>query len=144
MKRSSWYILLVRQGFENTIKQQLVERKKDLQIEEITISEELSCYIFIRTCEVPNSSFYLDIDGTLKFLGTKNVPQKFSNADISKLSDEPEKKFVFQVGNQVIVKKGDLCDIQGEIISLGKRIVRIKPAIFHKIIKVNVQDIELL
>jgi transcription antitermination factor NusG len=151
LTRTGWYILLVRQGFEETIKQSIDEMMQELAIEEILISEDLSGYVFVRSTEISHSSIncLLSLRGVLKFLGMKHVdgrktPKKFSNFEIKKLKIQQPKcsKEIFKVGDCVIIKHGDLCDIEGSIVEIKKRIVKIKPSIFHKIVKVRIQDIE--
>lgn len=143
MKRSGWYILLVKQGFELQIKDQLVKKIKEFCIEEVLTSEEFTGYVFIRSINPP-SNYHLELEGTLKFLGTKKCPQRFCNSEINRLSLIPNKKVEFHIGDHVIVKKGDLENIEGQIVKLGKRIVKIKPMFFQKIVKTRVQDIDFL
>jgi transcription antitermination factor NusG len=150
--KNGWYILLVRQGFENSIKEQLEHFSKELKIDEILVSDELTGYIFIRTIEISSERIakIQNLDGFLRFLGTKKVegfyiPQLFGSRAINKLNKQPkpqEKKF--KLGDLVVIKQGDLSDIQGEIVEIKKRIVKIKPEFFHKIVRVKIQDIEFL
>lgn len=146
----SWYILLVRQGFEQYIKEQLISKQKNLAFQEIFISEELSGYVFIRSTTIlpQQANHFLVFEGTLKFLGTKKEgPQKFTTAQIRKLSVsnvelKQTKSSLFKTGDHVIIKQGDLSDIDGVIVEIRKRIVKIKPLYFDKVVKSRVQDIE--
>lgn len=146
----SWYILLVRQGFEQYIKEQLISKQKNLAFQEVFTSEELSGYIFIRstTISLQQVSHFLVFEGTLKFLGTKKEgPQKFTTAEIKKLSVtdvelKQTKPSLFKTGDHVIIKQGDLSNIDGIIVEIRKRVVKIKPSYFDKIVKSRVQDIE--
>jgi transcription antitermination factor NusG len=153
MKRTGWYILLVRQGFELNIQQQFNSMMKELCIDEVLISPNLSGYVFVRSIEIPHHllSTFLNFDGVLRFLGLKkiegkNIPKRFSNSEISKLSLQPKKQVnvKFRIGDKVIIRHGDLVDIQGEIIELGKRTAKIKSTMFQKVVRTKVQDIELL
>jgi transcription antitermination factor NusG len=153
MKRTGWYILLTKQGFESSIKDSVCDCMKELCIEEVLISEEFSGYVFIRSIEISQQCvrFLLSVDGVLKFLGKKYVngkilPQRFKNYEINKLKLQTKKRTneTFQIGDQVIIKQGDLADIEGQIIEIKKRIVKIKPTIFHKIVRAKIQDIELI
>lgn len=148
MKRSGWFILLVRQGFEVVVKEQLSTKTKELHIEEVLISNELPGYVFIRSIEIPHNLIYefTNLDGVFKFLGVKkNQPQKFCNSEINKLRiPQKKQKCVFQIGDHVIIKQGDLADIQGDIIELGKRVVKIKSTMFKKIVRSKIQDIDFL
>jgi len=143
MKRSGWYILLVKQGYELQIKDQLVKKLNEFCIEEVLVSDQLSGYVFIRSIKTP-FNYHSELDGALKFLGSNRIPKKFCNKEIERLSLCPKKKTEFHVGDHVIVKKGDLSDIQGEIVKIGKRIVKIKPEFFEKIVRTRVQDIEFI
>jgi transcription antitermination factor NusG len=148
----SWYILIVRQGFEVFVRNQLISRQKELPLEEVVISQDLSGYVLIRSTEITsqNAGSFLIYDGVLKFLGTKSQPQKFTNRQIKKISFSVSEEVVspvkskFKLGDCVIVKQGDLADISGEIVELGRRIVKIKPAILRKIVKVRIRDIDFL
>lgn len=143
MKRSGWYVLLVKQGYELQIKDQLVKKLKELCIEEVLVSDEFSGYVFIRSIKAP-FNYHLELDGALKFLSSSHQPKKFCNKEIERLSLCPKKKIDFHIGDHVIVKKGDLADIQGQIVKIGKRIVKIKPEFFEKIVRTRVQDIEFI
>lgn len=146
----AWYILIVRPGFEQTINEQLILKQEELCIQESYVSSDLSGYIFIRSIEISSrhANNFLVFDGVIKFLGTKNSgPQKFTTSQINKLKIDniiikPSKSTNFKVGDFVIIKHGDLSDIDGEIIEIRKRIVRIKPSVFSKIVKTRIQDIE--
>jgi len=146
----SWYILLVRQGFEQYIREQLVSKQKSLAFQEVFTSEELSGYIFIRSTTIlpQQVSNFLVFEGVLKFLGTKKEgPQKFTTAQIKKLSVtdvelKQTKPSLFKTGDHVIIKQGDLSNIDGIIVEIRKRVVKIKPSYFDKIVKSRVQDIE--
>ena len=151
MKKSGWYILLVRQGFEVSIKNRLLAKKEELNIDDVLVSDDLSSYIFINCVDINQNTYhsFLCFEGVIKFLGMKrvegkNVPQQFSTKDINKLSEQPkpEQKTTFQLGDQVKIKQGDLADIEGELVEIGKRIVKIKPVIFQKIVRARIQDIE--
>jgi transcription antitermination factor NusG len=153
MKRLGWYILLAKQGFENSIKEDIHICKEEFSIEDILVSEELSGYVFIRSIEISNDClhFLLSINGVVKFLGKKHengktLLQKFSNSEIDKLRLQPKKNMreVFQIGDQIIIKRGDLADIEGRIIEIKKRIVKIQPTIFHKVVRARIQDIEFI
>jgi transcription antitermination factor NusG len=151
MTKSSWYILIVQQGYEPTIKQKIEETNIDYPIEEVAITIDMPGYVFIRSAEMCQQSVrkFLSLDGSIKFLGSKKnnifIPEKFNNRDINKLSIHPETIIIkksFCVGDFIIIKRGDLADIQGQIIEIKKRIVKIKPTIFHKIVRTRIQDIE--
>jgi transcription antitermination factor NusG len=154
MKRQDWCILLVRTGFEQIIKDQFLSKKDEYQIEDIACSNEFPGYLFIKS-EIVDSSF-LEIENTIKLLGRtrcvvngKKVvrAQRFSNSEINKLSlirIETKRHINIEIGDNVIVRKGDLADISGKVIEIKKRIVKIKPDLFHKIIKVRVQDVEII
>jgi transcription antitermination factor NusG len=147
----AWYILLVNPGFEHTIKEQLLQKQKELSFQEVLISDEHLGYVFVRSIEINQQDIkgFLAIESTLRFLGTKKCPEKFTTAQIKKLSVanvelKPTKQIQFKVGDHVVVKNGDLADIDGEIVELKKRVVKIKPVYFQKIIKVKIQDIGFL
>ncbi|MDD5650315.1 MAG: hypothetical protein PHF86_07865 [Candidatus Nanoarchaeia archaeon] len=147
----AWYILLVHQGFEQLIKEQLSSKQKELSFSEISISNELSGYVFIRSIEIDQQSAksFLATEGTLKFLGPNKHPQKFTTAQIKKLNVadvelKAQRQTEFKIGDHVIIKHGDLADIDGVIIELRKRIVKIRPSYFSKIVKARVQDIGFL
>jgi len=144
--RACWYILLVKQGFEQTIRDQLIDKQKELGFNEVTISEDLSGYVFIRSIEIKQVGNYLVFDGTLRFLGSKKEgPKKFSTSQINKLNVEPKKQYVeYKKGDHVIIKHGDLSDIDGIIVEIRKRVVKIRPAVLDKIVKVRVRDIEFI
>lgn len=153
MKRTGWYILLVKQGFETSIKESLDKSLEDLQIEEVLVSEDLSGYVFIRSIEILHESLhnFLNLNGALRFLGSKRIEGKvtlkrFCNSEINRLSIRPIKhvKGKYHIGDQVIIRHGDLADIEGKIVEIKKRIVKIKPIIFHKIVRARLQDIEFI
>jgi len=153
-----WYILLVHQGFEETIKEQLLQNQKKLEFKEVYTTEELPGYVFIRSKEIVkrNVSNYLIFDGVLKFLGVqKQGLQKFTTSQIKNLNiSEIELKKIsplFKKGDHVVIKKGDLADIDGTIveISKGKKILKLKPVFFQNflkniIIRVKVQDVDFV
>lgn len=148
----SWYILLVRQGFEQTVRDQLITNQKHLDFCEVFISQELSGYVFIRSNEILQShvNSFLVFNGVLKFLGTKKEgPQKFSTAQIKQLNttDVPLKKKKnedFKKGDHVVIKHGDLSNIDGVIVDIKKRVVKIQPVYFEKIVKARIQDIDFI
>jgi transcription antitermination factor NusG len=157
MKRLNWYILLVRTGFEQQIKEQLVLRKLEFKIDEVALSCEFPGYIFIKSKFKDNNTYnFLEIENTIKLLGKKTCivngkrmiqPEMFSSEQIEKLSlvkDQQTKKIAITVGDNVIVKKGDLVDIQGRVVEIKKRIIKIQPDLFQKIIKVSIQDVECI
>lgn len=148
---SNWYILIVQQGYELTIKQKIEETSIEYPVEEVEVTVDMPGYVFIRSVYMCQQSVrkFLSLDGSIKFLGLKKnnvfIPKKFSNREISKLSVHQQTvtvKKVFCVGDYIIIKRGDLADIQGQIIEIKKRIVKIKPTIFHKIVRTRIQDIE--
>ena len=145
-----WYILLVKQGYEQFILNQLKEKEDDLMVDELKINKKLSGYIFIRSIEISKQQAveFLSFEGVIKFLGMKkNGPKKFSNSQIKTLNkeekQESEIKF-FKIGDYVIIKQGDLSGIEGYILEIKKRIVKIKSIFFQKVIKIKLRDIELL
>lgn len=147
--RSRWYILLVRQGFESLVKEQLLSKQKYLKFKEV-MTNDLPGYIFVRTKEIKDRvNDYLVFDGVLKFLGiSKEGPQEFTteqirNLNVSNIELKREQRS-FSKGDHVIIKKGDLADIDGTVVEVRKRVLRIQPAIFHKIIKVRVQDVDYI
>lgn len=140
----------MRQGFEQYIREQLISKQKNLAFQEVFTSEELSGYIFIRSTTIlpQQVSHFLVFEGVLKFLGTKKEgPQKFTTAQIKKLSVsdvelKQTKPSLFKTGDHVIIKQGDLSNIDGIIVEIRKRVVKIKPSYFDKIVKSKIQDIE--
>lgn len=147
----AWYILLVQQGFEQFVKEQLNSRQKELFFNEIQTSEDYSGYVFVRSNELSQQQVksFLVVEGALKFLGSKKNPQKFTTLQIKKLNVsntelKPKNTPIFKIGDHVIIKHGDLADIDGEIVELKKRIVKIRPTFFSKIVKARVQDIGFL
>ena len=148
----SWYILLVRQGFEQLIRDQLISKQKELACQEVHTSNELTGYIFIRSIEITlkHANSFLAFDGTIRFLGTKKEgPQRFTSSQIKKLNVadvdlKPIRQSSFKLGDHVMITRGDLSDIDGDIVEIRKRIVKIKPSYFQKIVKSRVQDIEHL
>lgn len=146
--RLGWYILLVRQGFEQLVREQLLLNKDLLDFKDVVIQSDLSCYVFIRTTEIKNQANYL-VDGTLKFLGSKKEgPKKFTTEQIRKLDISgvvlKKERPNFKKGDHVIIKKGDLSDIDGVVIEVGKRILKIKPTYLQKIIKIKIQDVDYI
>ena len=149
--RLTWYVLLVRQGYEQTVKNQINQKKTELNIKEVITSNELTGYILIHSYEITKSQSdcLLVFDGVLKFIGTKKYgPKKFSTVQIKKLSlentDLNKEKSVFKKGDFIIIEKGDFSDISGEIVDIRKKIVRIKPEFLDRIIQVNIKDIRYL
>jgi len=140
--RSGWYILLVKPGYENNIRSLLLSKRITLSIRSVVVSNG---YIFIRSSKI-NASNFLCYEGALKFLGvTKEGPRQYTDKEIQNINREPKKQVkCFKIGDHVIVKKGDLSDIEGDIISISKKIVRIKSLLFEKLIRTNVCDIDFL
>jgi transcription antitermination factor NusG len=140
---------LVRQGFESLVKEQLLSKQKYLKFKEV-MTNDLPGYVFVRTKEIKDQvNDYLVFDGVLKFLGiSREGPQEFTteqirNLNVSNIELKREHRS-FKKGDHVIIKKGDLADIDGTVVEVRKRVLRIQPAIFHKIIKVRVQDVDYI
>lgn len=156
MKRSSWAILLVKQGFEQYVYNQIVSKQTELFVDDVFVSNDLTGYIFIRSIEMSSQSIcqLLTLEGSLKFLGEKNGSiKKFTNGQINNLnmqitslSTHQSNKTLtsFKLGDKVVIKHGDLSDIEGVIVEISKRVVKIKPSIFPKIIKARVKDISFI
>jgi len=156
VKRSSWAILLVKQGFEQYVYNQIVSKQTELFVDDVFVSNDLTGYIFIRSIEMSSQSIcqLLTLEGSLKFLGEKNGSiKKFTNGQINNLnmqitslSTHQSNKTLtsFKLGDKVVIKHGDLSDIEGVIVEISKRVVKIKPSIFPKIIKARVKDISFI
>ena len=156
MKRSNWIILLVKQGFEQYVYSQIVSKQKELSIDDVFISNDLTGYIFVRSIEMSsqNIGHLLSFEGSLKFLGEKNGSiKKFTNGQINNLNMHitslntcPSQKVLtsFKLGDKVVIKHGDSSDIEGIIVEIRKRVVKIKPSIFPKIVKARVKDISFV
>jgi transcription antitermination factor NusG len=162
---SAWYILTVVPGYEDFVRKEII-CNKHLVSKNIVTSKFFSGYVFLKIeLNKCNLSDFFDIDGTVDFLGKKNIfvkgkkitiPEEISKRKISKMlgivEDCYEQKIKpncikFEIGDEVIINSGDLSGIQGIIVDLKKRIVRIKPNIFLnnlKLIKVKTKDIELV
>lgn len=146
----SWYILLVRQGFEQYVKNQLISKQKELGFKEVFSSVGSTGYVFFRSTLVSSQqiNLFLVFDGVLKFLGSKkDGPQKFTTSQIKKLNVvdvelKLTKTVKFKIGDHVIIKRGDLSDIDGIIIEIRKPIVRLKSSYFQRIVKSNIKDIK--
>lgn len=147
-----WCILLVRQGYENFVYKQINSNKKTLKFIEITLLNDAYGYVFIRTSEnsLIWSKKFLQFEGVIKFIGSKKSgPQKFTQEDIKKLDTsevelKPQKKSNFKKGDYVIIKQGDLSDIEGEIIEIANKNVKIKPLFFPRIVQTTISDIEMI
>ena len=154
-----WYVLVVRSGFEETILKELLSKKIDFGINEIMFSVSFSGYLFIQM-EVEPSSFsgILETENVIKFLGEKkeyiegrkvSLPKQITYKEALKLKEVKDenlnidtKEVQFKIGDFVVVKQGDLTDVQGKIVDIKKRFVRIKPEMFtNKVVKVRLQDI---
>jgi transcription antitermination factor NusG len=157
-----WYTLTVIPGYEEYVQKE-ISSKKYLKTENIVVSKSFSGYVFIKTdLQLSNLSKFFEIEGTINFLGRKKaivngkkviIPEEISKSQITKIlatienSEEQinlqENKF--KVGDEVLVKYGDLSGIRGKIVELKKRTVRIQSDFFQsnsKLIRVNVKDIE--
>jgi len=137
---------LIKQGYEKYIKNKL-SNFKQLDIEEILLLEDFPGYIFIRSIKISEclQKEILLFEGTLKFLGKRNNEIKeFSGSEISCFFKKEKAKEVpkFKIGDYVVIKNGDLSDIDGVIIEIKSSFVKIKPEFFHKTIKVKLQDIQ--
>jgi len=157
----AWYTLIITPGYEQYVKKQLNE-KKELKVSSIEISKSFVGYVFVKIdLKLENLSKFFEIEGTLNFLGKKCavvngkkvvVPEEISRRQITRIMNtaekteviEEEKEECFRIGDCVCIKQGDFANIQGKIIELKKRTVRIRPDFFlnSKLIKVNIKDIE--
>lgn len=168
-----WYALVVYMGQEGDIKQRLMKelniKSEDIIIPENLVEDEdlneetknlykyYLGYMFVKT-ELTLDIYHTIVEtvNVFRFLGTLisagqhsiYIPSKVKQFEIDNVKKllsgkKSGRSSKFKVHDSVCIKKGDLSDIQGKIIEVGKAHVKVLPNndFFTKIIIVPIDNI---
>jgi transcription antitermination factor NusG len=157
-----WYTLCVCSGFEKYVQRKIVSNKL-VDSKSILLSESMPGYLFLKFELTPDLlANFLDVEGTVKFLGKKTIslkkreiiiPEAITKKQILKIFNvenelaEDNEQYDYKINDEIYIKNGDLSGIQGTIVELKKHFVRIKPKNFvnnERLIKVSLKDINYI
>ena len=150
-----WYVVIVYAGREEIVKHEIEDNIEG--VEEIIVPKndenELLGYIFVKM-NLTNEALYKinEIEGVNGFLGKDRkyyIPEPIEEKEIKRLkkslfnSKKPKDIEVFNIGDTVIIKYGDLASIFGKIVEIKKRVAKIQSSNFKNLLSVTLDKIEL-
>ena len=173
LQSDQWYVMAVRMGKEPYVKQKILSNNDEFEVKDfltpeppavktnfIFLDEDINerykwllGYLFIKI-KLDYTRYYkiLSIDNVYRFLffSGSSTPANVNEDQIDSLRDyltgknSNKKKSMFNLGQEVVIKSGDLADIQGKILQLTKTHVTILPSIgIQHPIRVSLNNVEI-